>query len=166
MIRRGSIEDLPQLRKIYNQSLSFSYSTCDTSKRSATESIRWFQQFTDRYPIWVYERDNQVLAYACLFRYSMKKGYNFTVEDAVYVLQESQGQGLGSVLLKHTIHFCQKNQYRNIIARIFSKNQASINLHISQGFKKVGHLYEVAFIKGKFEDVEIYSRLIESGENT
>ncbi len=160
MIRRGSIKDLPQLRTIYNQSIISSYSTCDTSKRSPTDRIRWFQQFSDRYPIWVYEKEKRVLAYACLFRYSLKEAYNFTVEDAVYVLQESQGQGLGSMLLRHLVHFCQENQYHNIIARIFSKNQASINLHISQGFQKAGHMKEVAFVNGKFEDVEIYSKLL------
>ena len=160
MIRRGSIKDLPQLRLIYNQAISSFYSTCDTSLRSSTERIRWFQQFTERHPIWVYEEANKVVAYACLFPYSWKEGYNFTVEDAVYVLKESQGKGLGSLLLKHLISFCEENGYHNIIARIFSKNPASINMHLSQGFQKVGHIKEVARVNGSFEDIEIYSKLI------
>ena len=160
MIRRGSIKDLPQLRSIYNQSIASFYSTCDTSKRSTVDRIRWFQQFTDLHPLWVYEEDGKVLAYACLFPYSLKEGYSFTVEDAVYVQKEAQGRGLGSLLLKNVVKFCKQNQYRHVIARIFSKNPASINLHLSQGFEKVGHMKEVAYINGRFEDIEIYSKLI------
>ena len=162
MIRRGALKDLPQLRLIYNQSIASFYSTCDTSLRSSTDRIRWFHQFTEQHPLWVYEESNMVLAYACLFPYSLKEAYNFTVEDAVYVLKKSQGKGLGSLLLKHLIQFCEKNGYHNIIARIFSKNPASINLHLSQGFKKIGHMREVAHVNGRFEDVEIYSKLIQA----
>ena len=160
MIRRGTLKDLPQLRLIYNQSISSLYSTCDTSVRSTTDRIRWFQQFSERHPLWVYEESNVVLAYACLFQYSWKEAYKLTVEDAVYVLKESQGKRLGSLLLQHVVDFCEKNGFHNIIARIFSKNLASINLHLSQGFEKVGHMREVAHVNGKFEDVEIYSKLI------
>ena len=161
MIRRGTLKDLPQLRLIYNQSISSFYSTCDTSVRSSTDRIRWFQQFTEQHPLWVFEESNVVLGYACLFRYSGKDAYNFTVEDAVYVLKDSQGKGLGSLLLQHLVEFCKTNGYRNIIARIFSKNPASIKLHLSLGFKKVGHIKEVAHVNGQFEDVEIYSKLID-----
>ena len=77
------------------------------SVRSPTERIRWFHnlQKGTRYGL---RRSHKVLVYACLFPYSRKEGYNFTVEDAVYVLKESQGKGLGSMLLKHLVNFCEK----------------------------------------------------------
>lgn len=161
MIRPGVLADLPQLTRIYNQSIASGYSTCDLSERSTLDRIRWFKQFSDRYPLWVYEDNSTILGYACLFRWSPKEGYKFTVEDAVYIHRDHQGKGLGKILLQHLLEFCEASGYRNIIARIFSKNPASINLHCSLGFEKVGHLKQVAYAKDQFEDVEIFSKLIQ-----
>lgn len=160
-IRKGVIEDLPQLTRIYNESIASGYSTCDVTQRNALDRIRWFQQFSDRYPLWVYEKNNKVVGYACLFAWSIKAGYNYTVEDAVYISKESHNQGIGTALLKHLLTFCKQANYHLILARIFSKNPASIKLHVANGFEKVGHLKDVAHIRGQFEDVEIYSKIIQ-----
>ena len=160
-IRRGVIEDLPQVTRIYNDSITSGYSTCDLVQCSTLDRIRWFQQFSDRYPLWVYEKNKKVVGYACLFPWSLKAGYKSTVEDAVYISKEYQNKGIGTALLKHLLIFCKKANYHLILARVFSKNPASIKLHVANGFEKVGHLKEVANIKNQFEDVEIYSKIIQ-----
>lgn len=157
LIRRATTTDLPRIREIYNQAVLERSATCDEEPKTLEERTSWFAQFDDRYPIFVGEEAGAVVGYACLFRYSPKSGYRFTVENSVYIDAAARGKGLGRALLIHLIEVTRSLGYKYIEAKIFRHNPASIELHRSLGFKLVGVHERIANLGGRWFDTTIHA---------
>jgi L-amino acid N-acyltransferase YncA len=155
IIRRASTNDIPAIREIYNQGIRSRMATCDEDEQTLEERTSWFQQFNDRYPIFVGEVSGQVAAYGCLFKYSPKSGYRFATENSLYVHDDFQGKGLGRKMLVHLIEAAKANGLKYIEARIFSHNKKSLALHESLGFKLLGVQPRIGCLDEKFYDNSI-----------
>src|SRR6185295_9902081 len=82
-----------------------------------------------------------VAGYGYCAPYRSRSAYRYSLEDSVYVRHGSEGRGVGSALLRELIERCEGLGYRTLIAVIGdSANAASINLHASFGFLRVGTL--------------------------
>jgi phosphinothricin acetyltransferase len=85
----------------------------------------------------------------------------------VYVRPDAQGRGVGSALLAELIRRCEHLGYRQLIAVIGdSAHAASIGLHASQGFLRVGTLRSVGFKLGRWVDSVIMQRTLGAGDGT
>jgi phosphinothricin acetyltransferase len=79
----------------------------------------------------------------------------------------SEGRGVGSALLQELIGRCEGLGYRSIIAVIGdSANAASINLHASFGFLRVGTLRSAGFKFGRWVDSVLMQRMLGAGDAT
>ena len=127
-----------------------STATFDTKRKSIDEMKNWFIQHGSDYPIIVAIRDDDVIGWASLSRYSTRCAYSKTVELSVYVHEEYQRQGYGKSLFREIISSGKDFGFHAIISRIVDGNEQSIHLHEKFGFSHVGVLKEVGY---KFETI-------------
>jgi phosphinothricin acetyltransferase len=77
------------------------------------------------------------------------------------------GRGIGKAILAELVTRCEALGCRQIIAVIGdSANAASIGLHASQGFLKVGTLRSVGFKLGRWVDSIFMQRPLGPGDGT
>jgi len=98
--------------------------------------------------------------------YRARSAYRYALEDSVYVRHDMHGRGVGSALLAELIIRCEALGYRQLIAVIGdSAHAASIGLHASQGFLRVGTLRAVGFKFGRWVDSVIMQRPLGAGDS-
>jgi phosphinothricin acetyltransferase len=77
------------------------------------------------------------------------------------------GKGIGKALLHELISRSEALGYRQLIAVIGdSANAASINLHASAGFVRVGTMRSVGFKFGRWVDSVVMQRPLGTGDAT
>jgi len=82
--------------------------------------------------------DGNVNGWAALAPVSARSVYSGVAEVSVYVADDSRGKGIGRELLKHLVAESEQNGIWTLQASVFPENSASIALHHSCGFRKVG----------------------------
>lgn len=81
--------------------------------------------------------------------------------NALAVLPENRGDGLGKKLLQETMSELQKNSnIKNIYLDVVKDNIIAINLYKEIGFKKVGELRNIFTKDNTLMDIETYSLLV------
>ncbi|ELR20745.1 acetyltransferase [Acanthamoeba castellanii str. Neff] len=113
-------------------------------------------------PYLVAEVDGVVCGYAYAGQYRKERtAYRYTVEDSIYLDPERTGLGLGKLLLRALIEACEKLGRKQMLAVIGdSNNAASIGLHQSFGFRKVGTLERAGIKFGEWKDVVFMQRAL------
>ena len=168
-LRTAREADLAQIAAIWNDEVLGTDATTDTEPRSLAAQREWLARHTERYPVVVAaiaadapERDEDVLAYGSLSPYQAKPAFARTVEDSVYVERNRRGAGLGGLILAELIRRARVLEHHSILARITAKNNASLRLHARHGFHPVGLERESAFKLGRWHDVTIVQRRLDS----
>jgi len=169
-LRAAREADLARIAAIWNYEVLCTDSTTDTEPRDPAAQRTWFAWHTERYPVVVAtmasdgpERDgDDVVAYGSLSPYRPKPAFARTVEDSVYVAREHRGAGLGGLILTELIRRARALEYHSIVARITATNAASLRLHSRHGFQPVGLERESAFKLGRWHDVTILQRRLDS----
>ena len=99
--------------------------------------------------------------------YRTRSAYRYSLEDSVYVRKDAVGRGIGSAILGELVKRCEALGYRQIIAVIGdSANAASIGVHASQGFLRVGTLRSSGFKFGRWVDSVLMQRPLGPGDGT
>ena len=150
-IRDARLEDMPDVREIYNHYVANSTVTFDEVAQSLRETRSKFQHLKKLgMPYLVAESPSQqILGYAYVYPWKEKAAYRFTVENSIYLRAASTGKGLGRVLMGELITASKTAGLKEIIAVIADKGaEASIKMHRDFGFKEIGRMGKVGF---KFE---------------
>ncbi|KMO29645.1 GNAT family N-acetyltransferase [Methylobacterium aquaticum] len=105
-----------------------------------------------RLPHLVAERDGMVAGYAYAVPFRKRPAYRYTLKHSIYVHAGHLNAGIGRRLLPALIEACAAGGYRQMIGYIDAENEASLRLHESCGFTKVGHLPAVAYRYGRWAD--------------
>ncbi len=150
-IRDARLEDMPDVREIYNHYVANSTVTFDEVAQSLRETRSKFQHLRKLgMPYLVAESPSQqILGYAYVYPWKEKAAYRFTVENSIYLRAASTGKGLGRVLMGELITASKAAGLKEIIAVIADKGaEASIKMHRDFGFKEIGRMGKVGF---KFE---------------
>lgn len=150
-IRDARLEDMPDIREIYNHYVANSTVTFDEVPQSLRETRSKFQHLKKLgMPYLVAESPSQqILGYAYVYPWKEKAAYRFTVENSIYLRAASTGKGLGKVLMGTLITRSKQAGLKEIIAVIADKGaEASIKMHQDFGFKEIGRMGKVGF---KFE---------------
>jgi phosphinothricin acetyltransferase len=100
------------------------------------------------FPVIVAENNGEVVGFGMYSEFRFREAYKFTVEHSVYVHQNSQGLGIGKLLLTELIQLAKQQGLHTMIGVIDAENQNSIAFHHQFGFKTVGIIKESGF---KFE---------------
>jgi L-amino acid N-acyltransferase YncA len=165
IVRAATLADTPALAAIHGHHVLHGSGTFEEVPPSADEMGRRLMAVLDRgLPYLIADIDGHVagLAYAAPFR--MRAAYRYTVEDSVYVAPEHLGAGLGKALLSRVIEAAEALDLRQMVAVIGdSGNTASIGLHRSCGFQPAGVLPGVGFKSGRWVDVVMMRRRLNTG---
>ena len=162
-VRSATHNDLPAILEIYNDAVLTTTASYDYEPRSMEHRVAWFQQHTEQnLPIFVAtDSDSRIAGWSSLSRFHDRKGYQFTVENSVYVAEAERGRGIGKLLLAPLIASARERRLHAIIAVIDADNVASIRLHARFDFVEVGRFKQVGFKFGRWLDVVYMERLIE-----
>ena len=99
--------------------------------------------------------------------YRTRSAYRYALEDSVYVRKDAVGRGIGRAILGELVKRCEALVYRQIIAVIGdSANAASIGVHASQGFLRVGTLRSTGFKFGRWVDSVLMQRPLGPGDGS
>jgi GNAT superfamily N-acetyltransferase len=92
------------------------------------------------YNIFVYEEDGKILGYHCTGKRALTDG----VYDLYWIVvaPESQGKGIGSLLLKHAEEFVTNNKGRWLLAETSSKDNysATRNFYLRKNYSVVAQI--------------------------
>lgn len=154
--RKARKSDLKAITDIYNEAIETTTATFDTTPKTLKEQQAWFSSHGRRYPIMVAEIEGEIVGWASLSQWSDRCAYSDTAEISLYVRAEHQGKGIGRRLMTGIIEAGGAAGLHAVIARISEGNPASIHLHESAGFSRVGVMREVGRKFGKLLDVHMY----------
>jgi L-amino acid N-acyltransferase len=160
-VRPAVRADLPRILDIYNDAVLHTTSSYDYEPRTLSHRSTWFEQhLRNDYAVYVgVTNTERVVGWSALNPYHDRIGYRFTAEVSVYVDATMRGKGVGTLLLEPLIPAGRKRGLHALIAAIDSENEASIRLHSSFGFTKVGCFKEVGYKFGRWLDV-VYMELL------
>ena len=150
-IREATLQDMPDIREIYNHYVANSTVTFDEDPMTLRE---WKSKYAYLHklgmPFIVAESPSgQILGYALVSPWKQKKAYRFTVENSIYLGAASTGKGLGPELMQELIDRSKAAGLKEMIAVIADKGaEASIKMHENFGFTEIGRMGRVGY---KFE---------------
>lgn len=158
-IRNAELKDIEQIKEIYNEAVLNTTSTFDTEPKTTDERIKWLKSHDEIHPILVIELDEVIAGWASLSKWSEKPGYSNTAENSVYIKNEYQGKGLGSKLLSELLKQANDSGFHTVIACIADYNPASVKLHETAGYTKIGILKEAGMKFNKLIDVTLMQKI-------
>jgi phosphinothricin acetyltransferase len=167
-VRPALPEDLPAIQAIYAHHVLHGLASFEEQAPPLEEIRRRYDEVVKRGLPWLAADFGGVLAgYAYCTPYRSRSAYRHALEDSVYVRHGSEGRGVGAALLDALIQRCEALGYRQLVAVIGdSANAASINLHASFGFLRVGTLRSVGFKLGRWVDSALMQRPLGPGDAT
>ena len=167
-LRAATPDDIGEIHAIYSHHVLTGLASFEEEPPSAAELRRRFDDVSGRgLPYLVADFGGTVAGYGYCSLYRGRSAYRYTLEDSVYVRPDAQGRGVGRALLAELIRRCEALGYRELVAIIGdSANAASIGLHESEGFLRVGTLRSVGFKLGRWVDSVIMQRPLGAGDAT
>ena len=107
----------------------------------------------------VLEDENEnIVGWAALQPISNRDCYKGVAEVSIYLKNEFQGKGLGKMLLRKLILDSEEHEFWTLQSGIFPENEASINVHLNLGFRKVGTRERIGQMNGVWRDVILLER--------
>jgi phosphinothricin acetyltransferase len=160
-IRPATPNDLPAILEIYNDAVLKTTASYDYEPRTLEQRAAWFDDHAKHnYPVFVaVSPAGRIVGWSSLSRFHDRAGYRFTSENSVYVAADQRGRGVGKLLMPPLIHSARQSGFHAIIGAIDAANEASIRLHASFGFERVGLFKQVGFKFGRWLDV-VYMQLL------
>jgi L-amino acid N-acyltransferase YncA len=117
-------------------------------------------EFSDRirivsrsHPWLVAEIDGQVVGYAYGSRHHDRAAYRWSADVTVYISTEHQRQGIGRALYGALFPLLARQGVYEVCAGVTLPNDASVGLHESLGFTRVGVYRDVAYKFGQWRSV-------------
>ncbi len=153
-IRTMIAEDWPAVRRIYGEGIATGYATFET------ELPDW-QKWDGSHRLncrLVATNANEILGWAALSSVSTRQAYSGVAEVSVYVAATTRGHGVGKALLQTLIKESEANGVWTLQAGIFPENTASVALHESCGFRRVGVRNRLGKLKNEWRDVLLLER--------
>jgi len=167
VIRNAIAADIAAITEIYAEAVKFGKASFEWCPPDQSEMLRRYHLLVDNdFPYVVATINDAIAGYAYAGPYRHRIGYQWTVENTVYVNPEFQKLGLGSLLLERIIHLCTEKNFRQMIAVIGdSANFSSIRLHEKMGFSHVGTLTDIGRKHEKWLDSVIMQLPLGTGSS-
>ncbi len=153
--------DFSKIAAIYNEYIRLGNSTMEEKIHDEKDIAAWLEKFNKRERLYVMEVADEVIGWGIIKRYSDRNGYRFAAETAVYFASSQLGKGYGSRMKKYLIEQSRLLEYRHLVAKIFAKNETSIQYNLKLGYTIVGTQKNIGFKNGKWQDVVILQLLLD-----
>ena len=152
-IRSAEQRDAQALVDIYAPFVLESATSFEAAVPTVSEMEQRINAIGKRYPWLVFEGDGKVLGYAYASPHRERKAYQWCVEVSVYIHGDVRNRGVGRVLYSSLFEILRMQGYVNVYANVTLPNPASIRLHKTMGFQRIGVYSRVGFKLGKWHDV-------------
>ncbi len=166
-IRPSRDEDVDAIARIYGHHVLHSTATFEITAPSPAEmAARRADVLGKGLPWLVAEVDGRVLGFAYANWFKARPAYRFSAEDSIYLAPEAAGQALGRRLLAELLALCEQAGIRKVIAVIGdSGNAASIGLHTSLGFTRVGTVHACGWKFDRWLDIVMMEKPLGPGDS-
>lgn len=160
LIRYASDADVPRLTDIYNHYIANSPATFDLEPFTVDQRREWFSHYATSgpYRLFVAESAGVVAGYACTSQFRPRRAYDTTVEVTVYCAPDATGRGIGRALYARLFEAIAGEDLRLAVAGMTLPNPASMALHESFGFRRVGLNHNIGRKFGQYWDVAWYEK--------
>lgn len=162
-IKPATIFDYSKIAKIYNQYIEAGGVTMDEQIKNAGHIAKWVGSFHELEKMFVLKKNNSVIGWGMIKKYSNRSGYRTTCETAIYLTAEERGKGYGTHLKQYLLKTCKDLGYHHIVAKITTDNLASIEYNKKLGYTIVGVQKEVGYRDNRWYDMVIMQYLIREG---
>jgi L-amino acid N-acyltransferase YncA len=157
VIRPAQPGDAEVVAAIYNHGIAERQATFETRPRRPHEVAAWLEEGR---PFLVAEDGGEILGFARVSPYSVRKAYAGVGEHGVYVAPPARGRGLGKALLDALAGAAEAAGYHKLTSRVFTTNAASLALHRAAGFTEVGIQCRHGRLDGEWKDTVLVERLL------
>ena len=133
--------DWPAVQRIYREGIATGHATFEA------ETPDWDRFNSSRLPrhrLVAETADGSILGWAAVSPVSARPVYSGVVEHSVYVAAAARGLGLGPALLRALADSTEGDGIWTIQASVFPENEASLKLHLANGFVVVGRRHRIA----------------------
>lgn len=152
--------DWPAVQRIYGEGIATGHATFES------EPPGWEQFNGSRLPRHRFVAENvegRILGWAAVSAVSARRAYAGVVEHSVYVASEARGLGVGAALLQALADSTERDGIWTIQASIFPENDASLRLHLANGYVVVGRRQRIARmthgpLSGQWRDTVLIER--------
>ncbi len=142
-LRLASKEDAQAITELLNHYIANTTSNLITESRTIADQLGWFEQHTDTHPVVAAEVEGKLVGWGALSIYNARGGYRHTAETSIYVHPDFHRHGIGRALLSDLITRARGIGHHALIAICCAESTASIALHESLGFARVGTFREI-----------------------
>lgn len=161
-LRVATPDDAAAILDIYAPHVRGSAVTFETEVPSVETMRERVREGLERYPWLVAERDGTVVGYASAGPLRKKQGYDWVTELSVYLAEQAQGEGLGRRLYQVLLAILDAQGFVAAYGAVTLPNPASVRLHESLGFERVGQFPGAGYVQSAWHDVRWYA--LELGE--
>ena len=165
-IRHATATDIPEIQAIYAHHVLHGTGTFEEAPPSVEEVDARFRAAAERGWVWLVATDaSGLLGYAYFTQYRDRSAYRYCAEDSIYVREDVRGQGVGKALVAELLQAAEAAGFRQMIAVIGdAENIASVGVHATLGFKRVGLLRAAGLKFGRWLDVLLMQRPLGKGD--
>jgi phosphinothricin acetyltransferase len=169
MLIRDAIEaDLPAITDLYNALIPSSTVTWTETPTTLEERASWLeQQRAEDMPVLVADDDGWVAGFTAYehFRGEGKwPGYRGTAELSIHVRESHWGRGAGRALVETLMDRAVAAGIHVLVAAIDAENEASLRFHERLGFVEVGRMPQVGQKFGRWLDLVLVQRIVDTRE--
>lgn len=152
-IRIATPKDSAALIAIYapyvtNTTISFEYEV-----PSIEEFAERIENTLEKYPYLVLEENDEIIGYAYASTYNKRTAYNWACEISIYIRQDNQSRGAGTLLYLTLEDILKQQHIATIVSCITEGNQKSEIFHQKHGFKIVASFNNIGYKFDKWHDV-------------
>ncbi|WP_267402947.1 MULTISPECIES: GNAT family N-acetyltransferase [unclassified Chryseobacterium] len=141
--------DEVKVLEIFRQGVESGIATFETTIPSAEA---WNMDFYNDCR-WVLENEtNEVIGWCALKPISKRESFKGVAEVSIYLDNNHQGLGLGSILLKKLILDSESHGFWTLQTNLFPENVNALKFHQKNGFRTVGIRKKLAKINGEWKD--------------
>jgi L-amino acid N-acyltransferase YncA len=134
-------EDWPAVRSIYQEGIDTGHATFES------EAPDWDRFDASRLPghrLVAETAEGRIVGWAAVSPVSARPVYSGVVEHSVYVAGDTRGLGVGAALLRALSESTEAAGIWTIQASVFPENEASLKLHLANGYVVVGRRQRIA----------------------
>jgi phosphinothricin acetyltransferase len=147
-------DDWPAVRDIYRQGIDTGLATFETS---VPDWPAWDAKHLSA-PRLVARDGDRAVGFAALSRVSTREVYRGVCEVSIYVAADARGKGIGQLLMAELIRRSEEGGIWTLQASVFPENEASVALHLRNGFRIVGRRERISQLRGVWRDTLILER--------
>lgn len=153
-IRPATDDDIDALLAIHNEAILNSAAIWMDEPVERAEREAWLaDHHSVGHPVIVADIDGKAVGYASYSQWKARSGYRHTVENSLYIDVDHRGQGIGRLLMVELIAQARATGLHVMMSGIEGGNAASLHLHESLGFERVGFVPEVGTKFGRWLDL-------------